>query len=132
MNFQSVVNSDKAWKEGTVDIAQIYEKPIIKIDNWKVWSVYGDYVMLKMDMDFVIAGNPYAKKYIPENEIWIDRMVAKDDLVFVMIHEISESIIMRDLGYTYEKAHRIANEIEYKARIKHYEDRQAQKSNAIG
>jgi hypothetical protein len=110
----------EAWKDA--DIKQIYINPLGRIGEFKIWAVYGDYVMLIFDADFVIAGNGYAKKYIPENEVWLDRMVAKDDISFVIIHEITEACMMRDLGYSYEKAHRMANEIEYQMRIKNYDE----------
>jgi hypothetical protein len=111
-----------AWK--IADITQIYESPLGQIGEFKIWSVYGDYIYLIFDADFVIAGNGYAKHYIPKNEIWIDRMTAEDDLPFVIIHEISESCIMRDLDYSYEKAHNMANAIEFEARKINYTPRQ--------
>jgi hypothetical protein len=121
MEFESRVNAPvEVWGDENIDISQIYLKKFGKFAGFKIYEVYGDYIMLHFDMDFVIAGNGYAKNYIPRDEIWLDRMVSTNDVLFVIVHEITEAIIMRDLGYTYEKAHRIANEIEYQARKRDY------------
>ena len=119
--FESRVNAPvSVWGDDDLDISQIYLRRFGTFAGFKIYEVYGDYIMLHFDMDFVIAANGYAKKYIPKDEIWLDRMVSKDDALFVIIHEITEAIIMRNLGYTYEKAHRIANEVEYQVRKRNF------------
>jgi len=116
--MKAPINNPKGWEY--VDINQLYDDYLGEFCGYRIYKVYGDYVYLIFDADFVLAGNDQAKKYIPEGEIWLDRTISKDDIIFVLIHEITENVLMRDSGLTYNKAHDIANQIEYAVRKKHY------------
>jgi len=93
--------------------------------SFKIYLVDGAKVRTFYHIDFTEGSNGYVKKYIPKNEIWIDNIFSKKqkEVRSIILHEVSEAVLMRDKGFNYEKAHRIANAKEKKFRIKLYKSR---------
>jgi hypothetical protein len=106
-------------------------------DEVLICTINGDYVRDKqpgLDFDeFTDGGHYYVDyklpkaeqkyaKHIPENEIWIDDLfeLKLNDMRAILQHEFVERNLMKYKGYTYEKAHLIANkkEVEYRQRVK--------------
>jgi hypothetical protein len=94
-------------------------------NTYKVFVVNGDQVRDSGFIEWVDGGNhwvdadlpedeqKYAKN-IPENEYWIDDvfMIKPNDFEAILLHERTESFIIRHYGYEYDDAHEIANKIE--------------------
>jgi hypothetical protein len=110
------------------DPNEVYDEYLGELDGFKIWKVYGDYIMICMDADFVCGGNGYAKNYIPKDEIWLDRSVSQDDIVYVVIHEMDEVRHM-ELGWTYNEAHSNANQVEWEIRKATYVPLEEEKAN---
>jgi hypothetical protein len=84
-------------------------------DGIKVYLVDGNYVKKNYNMDFVEGGHWRVYDYIPKGEVWVDRLVDKDERLYVIAHELLECRDMAD-GTTYNKAHIRANRRERKYR----------------
>lgn len=95
----------------------------------KICSVNGSYVKAKKPsglgfIEFVEGGHHYVdsypeyKKYIPEDEIWIDEVFLHkpDDFRAIVGHEWLERNLMKYENWTYSKAHEYANKKEMKVR----------------
>ncbi len=81
----------------------------------KVWVVNGELVRDLFFIDFTEGGHDKVYKFVPMNEIWIDDDLSKEELKFVLLHELHERNLMSK-GEKYEKAHYSASEIEYHCR----------------
>lgn len=85
-------------------------------DGTKVFLVDGNYIRNNVDIDFTMGGHDYVyPKYIPKNEIWLDKDMAKNDFENTLRHENTERQKMIG-GEKYDKAHEIANKEEIKIR----------------
>jgi len=110
---------DALSKEKTLHKRLIEDK-----DGIKIYAVNGDYVRDKdpgLDFpQFVEGGSHYPtsypgyKKYIPEDEIWIDdvHLLKPNDLQAIILHELVERNLMKNHGVSYDDAHEIANKAE--------------------
>lgn len=78
-----------------------------------VMAVDGNFVRHKFYNDFVAGGNHERYKWVPEGEIWVDKVTTSDPntLQGTIIHEDKELGLMKK-GMSYEKAHPIANKHE--------------------
>lgn len=96
------------------------KKQIGKYRGYKVYEVDGNYVRNNIDIDFVGGGNPARYQYVPEGELWIERLGdnEKTDVMGFIKHEYTECERMKKLGETYEEAHEVASEVEKKLRKK--------------
>lgn len=94
-------------------------------DDAKVMAVNGDAVKDNGFIKFVDGGHHYVDakdpkkeqqyaKHIPEDEIWIDDVfLAKpNDMEGDILHEKLERHLMKYYGFSYDKAHEIANHAE--------------------
>jgi tRNA nucleotidyltransferase (CCA-adding enzyme) len=93
--------------------------------TYSVFAVNGDQVRDSGFIEWVDGGNHWVDadlpeneqkyaKHIGENEYWIDDvfMIKPDDFEAILLHERTESYIIRHFGYEYDDAHEIANKIE--------------------
>jgi len=86
-------------------------KTIGKIGKVKIVLVDGTKIRNETAVNFVFGGNDKAYKFIPKNQIWIEKSVPKKERKFILMHEFSERDLMKH-GMGYNKAHPIANQIE--------------------
>jgi hypothetical protein len=78
-----------------------------------VWVVDGGQVRDEVYIDFIAGGHGYVYDFIPKDEIWIDNDTDKDEIPFVLLHELVERYCMStDKGCSYEEAHDVANTFE--------------------
>src|SRR5271157_4574886 len=92
------------------------------INEFDIFSVNADYVRLHYDMNFCDFGNGYRYDFIPKNdrggcELWGDDELDRSEYAPDILHEINESIEMRDEGKDYDLAHSDSNIIEKPYRI---------------
>jgi len=101
-------------------------------EDVKICTINADFVRdlnpgLNFD-EFVDGGHYYVtslpeyKKWIPENEIWIDDVfeMKPNDLRAIVLHEFTERNLMKYKHWSYDKAHEFANkkETEYREKVK--------------
>lgn len=89
---------------------------LTRIGDVSVYLVDGNAVKKECTMDFVEGGNDKAyPTFIPEGEVWIDRLMSPKEWIPIMVHELSERLLMSK-GMSYERAHPEANAVERKVR----------------
>jgi tRNA nucleotidyltransferase/poly(A) polymerase len=104
---------------------QLNKKLIRKEDDVKIMAINGDAAKDSGFIKFVDGGHHYVDakdpeneqqyaKNIPEDEIWIDDVfLAKpNDMEGDILHEKLERYLMKFFGFSYDKAHEIANAAE--------------------
>jgi hypothetical protein len=93
--------------------------------TYSVFAVNGDQVRDSGFIEWVDGGNHWVDADLPkkeqkyashigENEYWIDDvfMIKPADFEAILLHERTESYIIRHFGYEYDDAHEVANKIE--------------------
>ena len=81
------------------------------------WFVDGEWLRTNIWQDW-IAGGTWGRypTFTPKNEVWIDEACIKE-AKFILIHEMTELLKMRDDGLAYVVAHsQYANVAEWEAR----------------
>jgi hypothetical protein len=86
-----------------------------KRGQYQVWIVDGPYIRGHMDEEFTNFGQHYKYRYIPENELWIDREAKPDEHVFFIEHLLVEHNLMAK-GTSYEDALEKADAVERRER----------------
>jgi len=65
------------------------------------------------DINFTMGGHHYVyPELIPEDTIFIDDRMNKDNVIATLIHEYVERLFMKFYGLKYNDAHNLSNEIE--------------------
>jgi hypothetical protein len=109
-NLRKKSKADSASKDVKVSLYYQYE-------GIKIYLVRGEVVRDKYKTDFLEGGNHGAYKWIPENEIWLERGLADDELPFVLAHEWVENQVIKTLHWKYDRAHTdVASPIEFELR----------------
>ena len=67
--------------------------------------VNGVFVRDQVFIDYVEGGHHYRYDWIPENEIWIEDILARVDQVCTGCHEVHERYLMKHQGWNYNRAH---------------------------
>lgn len=83
----------------------------------KFYFVDGDLLRERIDIDYTLGGNPGRYTYIPEGNVWSEKIPEKKDHTPVFIHEYKEMRKMIDHGWSYDKAHEYASGLEKKYRL---------------
>ena len=83
----------------------------------KVYLVNGKEVRTKKSIDFTQGGHWLVFDFIPENEIWIERMLDPQENVYTLGHELDELWDMAFKKKKYAPAHSDANQEELAARF---------------
>ncbi|MDD5191097.1 MAG: hypothetical protein PHE50_08670 [Dehalococcoidales bacterium] len=80
-----------------------YLSQIEKRGNLKIWEVDGTYIRTHLDEEFTNYGQHYRFKYIPEDELWLDREANRDEQPFFIDHLLMEHRLMAK-GMSYDRA----------------------------
>ncbi len=83
-----------------------------------VWLVDGDQIRNFLKTDYTEGGHGYVYPWCPNNAIIIEETLSLNEIPYILIHEYSEMVLMRDFGLDYDKAHQIASTIELDHRKK--------------
>ena len=81
----------------------------------KVWVVDGRLVRDCFFIEFTEGGHGYIYKFIPKDEVWVERDLRESEWGFVILHELHERNLMRK-GMGYTRAHCSASMIEHHCR----------------
>ena len=87
---------------------KLHTNKLGKLLEWDVWQVDGLLVRNTIYLDFVEGGNGSRYKFVPENELWVEKVTAPEELAPIILHEATECLAMID-GKTYDEAHDEAN-----------------------
>lgn len=88
------------------------------LDNIDIYLVDGDYIRDELDIDFSLGGHHLVYSCIPEDEIWVEILPNKKDILMTAIHEAYELSIMKLGKLDYNQAHEYSNLIEQLVRDK--------------
>ena len=88
-------------------------------DGIEVWKVDGYLVRNHYKTNFVEGGHDIVYKWIPKNEIWIEKDLHTTEIPYILIHEYVERSLMLNNKLKYNTAHKIAAKIEFKYRSSH-------------
>src|SRR3989338_6290409 len=81
------------------------KKPYIKkygvFSGFDVWIVDGNYIRTNIDIEFTNAGQHYRFKYIPKNELWIDRKYGEpgEEKYYIDSLVIENRLMSKGKGY---------------------------------
>lgn len=81
-------------------------------DAGRAYAVDGAIVRSRLDVEFIGGGHPLWRRYVPAGELWIEQRLRGTDGGCILAHEMIEWLLMRSKGYTYERAHDYANDLE--------------------
>jgi hypothetical protein len=98
---------------------KLYYKKYCNINEITVWLINGEMVRDLFKTDFIEGGNSEVYKWIPKNEIWIEKnLKEKGEIDITILHEYIESTLMKYNRMNYNKAHPIAAKVDWHHRGK--------------
>lgn len=86
-----------------------------KHNDLTIAYVDGSIVRQYIDPEFIFGGHDLVYSYIPEKEVWVDGIMDKRELPYVLFHEESERKLMTT-GKNYDVAHEYASAAEREMR----------------
>lgn len=90
---------------------------IFHSEDFVVYLVDGSIVRRDFDISFASTGHFYRYPlFIQENEIWIEKMLDRKDMLFNCGHAIVERFLIKVCRYSCDKAHERASRFEEKIR----------------
>ena len=92
-----------------------YLKKFSEVSGFKVFIVDGEYIRENMDEEFTNFGQHYRFKFIPKNELWIDKERVSGEEKFFIDYLLVENRLMAK-GISYDKAVDRGNIIERRER----------------
>lgn len=92
-------------------VEKVHKKIIKEYNGLKIWQIKGELVRDLFEIDFAGGSHHRVDSFIPKNEIWIDDDIAKDEIKFILIHELHERYWMSK-GFKYHPAHVKATKVE--------------------
>lgn len=95
---------------------EAWKKYVSTYGDAKIFHVDGNYVRNNIEVEFTLGGHGFRYKFIPKDEIWIEKLENKADMDSNLIHEMIERSLMKDYGTPYEEAHNYAAQKEQKVR----------------
>lgn len=106
-NHSDALNKDRSELIGKI------KKKILSdyVDKVKIWLVDGKMVRDFFLVDYAAGGHDKVYGFIPKGEIWIDEVLRKDEIKFIVLHELSERRLMLE-GDKYSEAHKRATLVE--------------------
>lgn len=96
-------------------VAHYFTLPDVKFPI-EVWLVDGSMVRGLYKTDYTEGGHGYVYRWVPKNQIWIEKDLDRWEYPFIVSHEYLELRLMRDEGIDYDHAHDICSKVEFKLR----------------
>jgi hypothetical protein len=81
-------------------------------DGTTIYEVDGEYIRDNIDIEFTEGGHSFVYEWIPEDEIWVEKMKSKNDQREILSHEITEYTLMKYGKKEYDEAHGYASSAE--------------------
>jgi len=90
---------------GRVSLHDIYKVHLGAREGQQVWVVDGDKVVRTLYPAFIMGGNDQRYRFNPDDDIWIDSRIGIEELKYTLAHELIERKLMREKGWSYDRAH---------------------------
>lgn len=87
-------------------------RPLTRIAGYRIYAVDGVTVRNLVHVDFTTGGNPGRYTYVPEGEVWVERVLEPADMAASLLHELVETVLMQEAGLDYDEAHEEASVVE--------------------
>lgn len=94
-----------------------FHKLLKTLGSIKVYIIDGKWARREKDIDFTDGGTNAKYDWIPKGEVWIDNGQEKDEIDYVIMHEMTEYRLM-NRGFDYDHGHEEANRAEMPYRLK--------------
>jgi hypothetical protein len=91
---------------------QIRLRSVAKIGGYSVWTVDGEAIRNRVHIDFTTGGNPGRYTYVPEGEVWVEKVLTPTDMSASLLHELVETVLMEQARWSYDDAHEAASGVE--------------------
>jgi L-threonylcarbamoyladenylate synthase len=115
--------SDLAKKVAHLDVNEIAIKAkkekIFSFFDFSIWVVSGELVRSSLYIDFTAGGHDKVYDFVPKTEVWLDDDLSGREVVYVLIHELHERLLMIK-GRSYVQAHNEALKWEFFSRKNYY------------
>lgn len=92
-------------KSGKLKLSGIYRIHLGNREGQQIWIIDGDKVCREIYPDFIMGGNDQRYRYNPPGDVWIDNRIGIEELEYTIAHELIERRLMRERGWTYNRAH---------------------------
>lgn len=106
---------DQLANESINESVDIQKSMWKKTDDLTIYLVDGEQIRDHLYLDFTEGGHDLRYDFIPDNEVWIEKMKDPTEHEFILVHELHERRLM-ELGADYDHAHVRANVVETKCR----------------
>lgn len=83
--------------------------------NIIVYEVDGNFIRSCLDIGFALGGHWLVKPYMPQKEVWVEKLIDAKDQCANLSHELKEVSLMIE-GNDYEQAHEKASKYESEIR----------------
>lgn len=95
--------------KNTVRLDGCYEVYMGRKAGFGVWVVDWHFVSSNLYSAFLMGGNDQRYRFNPAGEFWIDSTMGIEEYEYTLAHEVLEQRMMRDFGWTYDRAHDFAS-----------------------
>ena len=99
-----LMKKEIAIKKHKEELLKSIHKKLLKefsTEKIKVWIVDGEAVRDLFFLDFTEGGHGYVYPFISKDEVWIDNDIRKEEIKFVLLHELHERNLMAK-GWCYD------------------------------
>lgn len=113
-SYENGMRAEKKFRsEHQHKVKRLYKYATLKDSSGTidVYAVSGLAVRDKHKTDFSQGGHGYVYDWIPKDEIWLEEEES-DEFPFILCHEYTEMVLMRDLRIEYLEAHKVASMVE--------------------
>src|SRR5512136_3368444 len=97
---------------------EAYIARLYRVGRFTVYRVNGDWIRSNIDPDFTNFAHHLSKKYVPDNEFWVDQERVPGDTPFYVTNMLVHHRMMGH-GIPFGVALDKANKVEHRERIKH-------------
>jgi hypothetical protein len=99
---------------------ELYVEPYVTLLDKEfpieVWLVDGNLVRSWYKTDYTEGGHGYVYRWVPKQQIWVEKDLDRWELPFIVSHEYVELRLMRDEGIDYDHAHDVCSRMEFSMR----------------
>lgn len=103
-------------QHGRVRLSGIYRLHTSTREGQKIWIVDGEKVARTLFPDFIMGGNDQRYRFNPPADVWIDNRLGIEEYLYTLAHELIERKLMRERGWSYDRAHGEGLALEKKMR----------------
>lgn len=101
---------------GRTRLSGIYRVRLGKREGQRIWLVEGARVVRFVYPAFIMGGNDQRYRFNPDDEVWIDNRIGIEEFEYTVAHELIERKLMRERGYSYDRAHKAGLALELSMR----------------